>query len=715
MHAEQTGFPPAQIPPHLLPFWECYQAVKSLDHGRLGKGELFNTIYQKSYDALHSRACRKAAEAAALVVDTGDAVNATLYQGASAPAPAPAPAQAPAQAQAQAPAQAQAQAPAQAQGQAPIAAPAPAQSLDTAHAQHIAQSQSNHTMHAHHLALPPIQAQQQAREGTDGGSCYHAHHQHPTICRLQSTVLPSPMHPETLFQTPQQERDFAQRKAAHLGGSPDRGRPEALISAPQVPAFASPSVKLAAERESRALAAKSAATTLIIMPNNSAKIMQWKAGEEKDLKGFYWSTKLAVQQAWEQHNMVEEPQNHRTFRSTIHVTMISIICFELLIDRATFDLISDASLIELLDRRLKPTGPAEYLIKLRQIKFNNDEKSGTLLHRYRAFAEPFLQLVSEATDAGCPINAESTKLAFKAACRGNELLMMFLQEDRWTTAAAAHHRIVSQLRNFDSLTTMNSMNVNLSAATAPAPAVIAAPVQLQIPPPPIFAPAPPTQHSHQTRPQYAHRQQTAMVNVMSQLMERFDRFDRSQANPVVLSHAPQQQMNCLPPAAIVNAGIIHPAPGMLPTSSAQRAPRVHDLTPHPGLDARGPYWHPPTPVLECRFSPCTALFCQGCGRHGHTAAECIRKGAPGFNVSGYFADRYPNQSALMFPRPAGPPPIPAAGAAFPTPHQLNPPKSNSTAASRPQPPRYTPVARSNACIQTASTETPPTSGAPAVQ
>ena len=521
------------------------------------------------------------------------------------------------------------------------------------------------------------------------------------------------MHPEALFQTPQQEREFAQRKAAYLNNSLDRGRSEAFISAPHAPAFTSPSVKLAAERESRALAAKSAATTLIIMPNNSAKIMQWKAGEEKDLKGFYWATKLAVQQAWEQHNMVEEPQNHRTFRSTIHVTMIPIICFELLIERAVFDVISDAELIDLLDRRLKPTGPAEYLIKLRQIKFNNDEKSGTLLHRYRAFAEPFLQLVSEATDAGCPINAESTKLAFKAACRGNELLMMFLQEDRWTTAAAAHHRIVSQLRNFDSLTTMNSMNVNLNAVTAPAPAAVVAPVQPQIPPPPVFTPASPAHYGHQARPQYAPRQQTAMVNVMSQLLERFDRLDRSQANPAVFSHAPHQQMPSMPPAAIVNAGIVQSAPSMPPNSPSQRTPRVHDLTPHPGLDARGPFWHPPAPAFECRFSPCTALFCQGCGRHGHTAAECIRKNAPGFNVSGYFADRYPNQGALMFPRTTGPPPVPTAAAAFPTPHHLNPPRSSSVAASQPQPPRYTPVARSNACIQTANTETPPTGGASA--
>jgi hypothetical protein len=69
----------------------------------------------------------------------------------------------------------------------------------------------------------------------------------------------------------------------------------------------------------------------------------------------------------------------------------------------------------------------------------------------------------------------------------------------------------------------------------------------------------------------------------------------------------------------------------------------------------------------------------------------------------------------LFPRTAGPPPVPMAAVAFPTPHQLNPPRNNSVAASQPQPPRYTPVARSNACIQTANTETPPTGGASATQ
>jgi hypothetical protein len=515
--------------------------------------------------------------------------------------------------------------------------------------------------------------------------------------------LDSPARPNALFQTPAQ-RNFHIAQAALQG--------PASADAPAT--FSSPSVKLAADRESRAIAARSAATTLIIMPNNSSKIMQWKLGEEKDDKGFYWSTKLKVQQAWEQYNLLQEPQNYCTFRSTIHVAMIPIICFELLMDRAAFDRMADAELIDLLDRKLKPTGPAEYLIKLRQVKFNNDEKSGTLLHRYRAFAEPFLQLVAESTDAGCPINDESTKLAFKAACRGNELLMMFLQEGKWTTAAAAHHRIMHQLRQFDSLTTMNSMNANHIAAPTQTAAAIA-PAQLQIPPPPVFAQPPPApaQFIHPSRQSHHVPRQSPMVNVMNQLLERFDRFDRSQAHSMIPSPAPQPGMHVTPQ---VNAGMTGAAPSIAPASPSQRPPRIHDLTPHPGTDARGPYWHPNNPVFECRLSPCTTFFCQGCGRHGHTAAECIRRGAPGFNQSGYFADRYPGQGALMFPRPtapsAAPPSISAPPATFQTPYRMNPP-----AAAPHQPPKYSPVARSNnhVSIQTAQAEQPSPGGGSAAQ
>ena len=121
---------------------------------------------------------------------------------------------------------------------------------------------------------------------------------------------------------------------------------------------------------------------------------------------------MAVQQSWEQHNKSEEIHGYRTFRSTIHCTMVPIICAELALTRADWDKIQDAELIIRLDKILQPTGPVDFLIKLRTIKFNHADAKTPLVHRYRAFAEPFLQLPAEAQDAGCPINGEFIKLAY---------------------------------------------------------------------------------------------------------------------------------------------------------------------------------------------------------------------------------------------------------------------------------------------------------------
>jgi len=441
------------------------------------------------------------------------------------------------------------------------------------------------------------------------------------------------------------------------------------------------------------------------MPNNSVKTMQWKLGDEKDGKGFYWSTKLAVQQSWEQHNLVEEPQNYKTFRSTIHVQMISIICIELKITRQTFDVISDSDLIEKLDAKLKPAGPLEYLLKLRQIKFNHDSANDTLLHRYRAFAEPFLQLVSESTEAGCDINPESVKLAFKAACRGNELLMTFFQEAKWQGVHDAHQRIVAQLKIFNNLQTMQSLNASSQAPSQPN--IVAPRPQYQVaPPPPQFqiAPPPPAQiHAPMKHYQAPPRQQSAMVNIMNQMMSRFDQLERAQAGSIAANHAapvaPLTFSSTAASGAQANFGQATPSMSLPPL---QRIPKTHDLTPHPGLDARGPYWHPSPEQFACRYTPCVICFCQGCGRHGHTSAECVRKSQPGWNVSGYYADRYPGQGALSYsvaqisPHSAGAPhrmTAPAAAPSFPTPFKTNMAGGGNTPTPSQQ--RYAPVVRNN--------------------
>jgi hypothetical protein len=127
-------------------------------------------------------------------------------------------------------------------------------------------------------------------------------------------------------------------------------------------------------------------------------------------------------------------------------------------------------------------------------------------------------------------------------------------------------------------------------------------------------------------------------------------------------------------------------------TATQQQPSV---APHPGLDTRGPFWHVHGAHLQCRFTPCTAhLFCQGCGLHGHTSADCRRRNHPNWNASGYYSDRHPNTGGLAYsgpPRqppqqpPASPPAqmpvyqhpvppqprIPPPPPAFATPHRIN--------------------------------------------
>jgi hypothetical protein len=642
-------------PAHLLDFWTCYIVARCENERPPNSSarETFLADYRQACVKLHEMACKKAA--ANRKAASANNVNASIYSEFE---------EAPAQAQ-EAPTQAQAQeAPALAQAQeAPAPAPAQASAFAHAHAPncgHCGQHQNTRNNSSHSALLKSMQPAQEAPPA-------------------------SPARPLALFQTPQ-----------HVASPPAATQSSQLQAASSPTTLSSPFARLAADREMRSIAAKASAQTLIIMPNNSSKMMQWKLGDEKDGKGFYWSTKLAVQQSWEQHNLVEEPQNYKTFRSTIHVTMISIICIELKISRQNFDVISDADLIEKLDAKLKPAGPLEYLLKLRQIKFNNDSGNDTLLHRYRAFAEPFLQLVSESTEAGCDINPESVKLAFKAACKGNELLMTFFQEGKWQGVHDAHQRIVAQLKIFDSLQTMQSLNTSSQAPSRPT--FVAPQPQYQIAPPPPAQIHAPIKH-YQAPP----RQQSAMVNIMNQMMSRFDQLERNQADSIAANNAaavaPPTFSTTAAPGALVNFGQATPSMSLPPP---QRKPVVHDLTPHPGLDARGPYWHPSPEHFACRYTPCVICFCQGCGRHGHTSAECVRKSQPGWNISGYYADRYPGQGALSYtvaqpsPQSAGAPhriTTPAAAPSFPTPFRTNMAGGSNTPAPPQQ--RYTPVVRNN--------------------
>jgi hypothetical protein len=505
------------------------------------------------------------------------------------------------------------------------------------------------------------------------------------------------------------------------------------------------------------------------MANSGSKPMQWKAGEEKDCKGFYLKTYMAVQQSWEQHNKSEEIHGYRTFRSTIHCTMVPIICAELALSRADWDKIQDAELITRLDKILQPTGPVDFLIKLRTIKMNHVDVKLPLVHRYRTCAEPFLQLLAEAQDAGCPINNESIKLAFKAALQDNQLLLMWFQEERWVSAVATHQRIVAHLKTFDQHSTLQLLSGNMPAvnpapaaaavaaipapaapipATIPVPAPIAAPTPAAPPAPP--APARPVytfeqRQAHQQQQQQQRQdrllnQQAVLVNMVGQAINgALQAHQAPPPAPVPYFAAPAPAPVAAPlvqavyhpgapayspapaPQAQVNA--FYPAPRPAPPAAAPAAPYVH-----PGLDARGPNWHPAGCVaLKCRYNPCTSVLCQGCGEHGHTMQDCKKRGKhANWNAFGYYAEQRPGQGPLVYD---GTPYRQAAPLGFPLPqhaHQIPPPPPRANLAEaeiqgfpvpyalnqRPSTRSYTPVSRVNVAVQAHVADNSSNSGVP---
>ena len=135
-----------------------------------------------------------------------------------------------------------------------------------------------------------------------------------------------------------------------------------------------------------------------------------------------------------------------------------------------------------------------------------------------------------------------------------------------------------------------------------------------------------------------------------------------------------------------------------PQAPPQQAPYVQ-----PGLDQRGPNWHPVS--AKCKFTPCSSPFCQGCGEHGHGAHECKKRGKhANWNYSGYYAEQRPGQAALVYDGPArlpnqfSPPQQTPPAQPFPTPHVIRPMPPPPAAAAHVTR-NYTPVSRSNATTQ----------------
>ena len=414
-------------------------------------------------------------------------------------------------------------------------------------------------------------------------------------------------------------------------------------------------VRMAAQREfTQASAVREG--PVIVVANTGAKPFQWKQGLEKEQRGFFWSTKQAVQQAWESSNRMDGEHAYRSFKSLVHQSMIPVICFELGLSPTEWEAIPDAELLSRIDAVLKPRDSTEYFLKLSAMKVDCNPSSGSLQTRYRAFAEPFIATLAEAVESGMAVNPEQAKNAFKAACNGHSLLKLWLSECKWKSVVEMHQRLVKGIKQYEAESVLRSLDCDSRTAPTQSSEVKQSEVQQGGGPQRSNQGPPPRQRQPFASgggAAYAPVQPTAQLStqVPVQPLAR-------QVLPLAPSHVPSAFVNAATPA---------------PTGTASRQ--------HGGLDARGPHWHIPSEAFGCRTNPCNDTFCQICGNHGHDAANCKRFKHQQANHHGYFCEQRPGMGRLRYDgplqeRPPFQAPARASGGSAAAIHQFAPPPSH---------------------------------------
>ena len=462
----------------------------------------------------------------------------------------------------------------------------------------------------------------------------------------------------------------------------------------------SPAVRMAmAREETMAQNAHGMHAPIVVVGGGSAKLPLWLPGEESQNKGFYWSVKQHVQNAWRQYMLAEGQYAPRSFKSLISQQLVPTICAECEISMADWEHISDSALLERIEARLKPKNSADVINKLRELIISSDTSKGTLSQRYRVFAETFLQRLSEAQECGCTLAEAAIKNAFTRAIRQEPALESFVSEEKWTTVWAAHRRIVERLRDYDAWAVYDAMQHPKAVTTTP----------------PATAPSGQSQQPKPEQNQRRHwdgsRQHQTLVNALSNALKTVmpqSTYQHQSAAPHVQPVQQREQVhNTAPqtPAPAPQFQQQHPtAHGPAPAHQYQQQypPRQpYTIYEHPGLDARGINWHFQSRHIRCRAQPCTDPFCQICGFHGHTAADCKKRRGqvPGINLHGYFQESKPNSDPVRYELQfSAPPPrvnhlAPAQESVpqFPHPHFVNNTRHGSGAtqtnntASRSQP------------------------------
>ena len=296
----------------------------------------------------------------------------------------------------------------------------------------------------------------------------------------------------------------------------------------------------------------------------------------------------------------------KEFKSLIAPELIPMICAETGLRASDWPFLQDSVVIAKIDKALRPTRSTDFALQLQQFALTNG-KPGTLLQRYRQFAEKFLAKVAEAEAAERPVKDNVVKDAFKDALKGEGVLKMWMREVDWRGVGKAHRRLMRKLKESHSWDKLRDENERKGG----------------------------NKWRRDEDGERAPRQ-----------------WKRQQREDVEANFAASKDVK-------TKGGQDRLLKGKRP--SEQKDANSPLRGPHPGLDdKKGPSWHKESEGITCRHSPCKSKFCQRCGNHGHTAETCrMPDDTPGINLKGYFQDKKGGSAAPVsksLKHEFGPPP-----------------------------------------------------------
>jgi hypothetical protein len=433
------------------------------------------------------------------------------------------------------------------------------------------------------------------------------------------------------------------------------------------------------KREQQAMATQQGQGTIVVVNSTGNKLPTWRPGTEAEGKGFNWRTKQKMVHAWESYQLSEGLHAPKTFKSMIDPDLSPLICAECTLEEDDWEVLDDVTLLRAIEDKLRPHDAMDFTVQLKRLPFETDESKGSLTQRYRLFAEAFLAKVSEAKAAGCALQENVVKLAFGRAISGNAILQGWFEQNKWISASETHRRITNSLKMVDAYESLAGMNVRAQSAQQqqqhggqPNPAAHQQVAQQQ------------TQQAHQQPVQQQHyqartnaRQQNFTNQVGAVVNAALSAYQQAQ-----LQRRPAAPMQQHTPAMGSGAGAVQQGADAGAFNAMTQTSGPLSLPPYPGLDGRGLSWHVHGPTLQCRYSPCTSMFCQACGVHGHTVEQCRKRlfKIAGINTSGYWSEQRPTSGPMLSqpgvgPFPPRPPmqfPAPAQQqSSFPTPYQMS--------------------------------------------